>query len=59
MSKTKRKIKIKSETKISIFGSSTIKKAYSNFKKTQEQKKIKEIKLKKLAENNQLFKDRK
>ena len=43
MSKTKKKTKNKSETKVSIFGSSTIKKVYSKFKKTQEKKKLKKL----------------
>ena len=39
MSKMKKKAKLKSKVGISIFSSSTIKNAYSNFKKKWEKKK--------------------
>ena len=58
MAKTK-KINNKSNYKVSIFSSKTLKKVLSNYKKKQEQKKIKEIKLKKIAENNQILKEKK
>ena len=53
--------KIKEQTRFgkSIFSSKGIRSVLNNYKKNQEQKKIKEIKLKKLAENNQILKDRK
>ena len=57
MSKNKKKVKDKSKPAISIFSSKTISKALSNYKKNQEQKKIKEIKLKKLSEKNQNIKE--
>ena len=50
MSKIKKKAKVKSKTSASIFSSSTIRKVYVSYKKNQQQKKIKEIKLKKLQE---------
>ena len=60
--KTKTKSKRNSETGLTKFASlttSSLSKAYSNFKKNQEIKKIKEIKLKKLEENNQILKEKK
>ena len=42
-----------------IFSSKSLRSVLNNYKKNQEQKKIKEIKLKKLAENTQIIKDRK
>ena len=59
MSKIKKKTINKSDSRVSLFSSVKIKKVLNNFKKNQEQKKLKEIKLKKLAENNQIIKDRK
>ncbi len=58
MAKTK-KIKNKTSSRSLIFSSKSLRNVLSNYKKKQEQKKIKEIKLKKLAENNQILKDRK
>ena len=59
MQKKIKKNKFKPKNGISIFSSSTIKNAYSNFKKNQEKKKIKQTKLKKIAENNQIIKEKK
>ena len=42
-----------------IFSSKSLRSVLNNYKKNQEKKKIKEIKLKKLAENTQIIKDRK
>ena len=56
MSKMKKKAKLKSKVGISIFSSSTIKNAYSNFKKNQEKKKIKQTKLKKNRKKKKLKK---
>ena len=54
----KKKTKNKSKPGIFIFPSNAISKAYSNYKINQEQKKIKDIRLKKLAENNQIIKEK-
>ena len=60
--KTKTKSKKNSESGLTKFASlttSSLSKAITNFKKNQEIKKIKEIKLKKLEENNQILKEKK
>ena len=49
-----KKIKIKNTGKLSLFSSKSFTNVLNNYKKNKEQKKIKEIKLKKIAENNQL-----
>ena len=54
-----KKNKNKSVANVSLFTSKSFKNVLKNYKKNKEQKKIKEIKLKKLAENNQILKDRK
>ena len=63
MSKKKKKIKIKIEKKglagLTNFTTKSLSGAFINFKKKQELKKIKEIKLKKLQENNALIKEKK
>ena len=45
--------------KIATITTKSLSNAYVNFKKSQENKKIKEIKLKKLQESNDLFKEKK
>ena len=45
--------------KIATFTASSISSAYNSYKKKQEQKKIEEIKLKKLAENNKVIQEKK
>ena len=57
--KKSKKIKKKNFGSVSLFSSKSFKGILNNYKKNKEQKKIKEIKLKKLAENNQLVKDKK
>ncbi len=63
MIKKKKKIKIKKEkiglSKLSSFTTNSLSGAFFKFKKNQELKKIKEIKLKKLQENNALVKEKK
>ena len=54
-----KKIKSKHVESVSLFSSKSFRNVLNNYKKNKEQKKIREIKLKKLAENNQLIKDRK
>ena len=46
-------------TKFATFTTDSISKAFVNYKKNKELQKIKEIKLKKLQENNQIIKDKK
>ena len=46
-------------SKIANFTTKSISTAFNSYKKSQEQKKIREIKLKKLQENNQILKERK
>ena len=59
----KKKIKTKKEKKgfvgLTKFTTKSLSGALKNFKKKQELKKIKEIKLKKLQENNYLIKEKK
>ena len=45
--------------KLASITTKSISSAYLNYKKNQEQKKIKEIKLKKLQENNNIIKEKK
>ena len=45
--------------KIASFTATSISNAYSTYKKKQDQRKIEEIKLKKLAENNKVIQERK
>ena len=63
MNKKKKKIKLKKEkkglSKITNFTTKSISSAFINFKKNQQIKKNKEIKLKKLQENNDLIKEKK
>ena len=42
-------------SKLASFTATSISNAYSTFKKKQDQRKIEEIKLKKLAENNKVI----
>ena len=51
-----KKIKNKNVESVSLFSSKSFRNVLNNYKKNKEQKKIREIKLKKLAENNQLIK---
>ena len=63
MIKKKKKIKTKKEkkglSKLTNFTTKSLSGAFLNFKKNQELKKIKEIKLKRIQENNSLVKERK
>ncbi len=45
--------------KIASFTATSISNAYSTYKKKQDQRKVEEIKLKKLAENNKVIQERK
>ena len=58
---SKRKIKSNENglTKLATLTTKSLSNAYSNFKKRQEINKIKEIKLKKLQENNEIIKEKK
>ena len=62
MVKKKKKTKSKNNSnlsKIASFTAQSISNAYSSYKKNQEQKKIQEIKLRKIEENNNLIKEKK
>ena len=62
MVKRKKNTKTKTKgnlSKIASFTAQSISSAYSSYKKNQEQKKIEEIKLRKLEENNKLVKEKK
>ena len=62
MVKKKKNSKSKSKSglaKIASFTAESLSSAYSSYKKNQEQKKIQEIKLRKLEENNNLIKEKK
>ena len=63
MPKREKKIKTKKEkkglSKLTSFTTKSLSSAYINFKKNQELKKIREIKLRKLQENNNLVKEKK
>ena len=66
---TKKKIKLRNKNKslrnksklnkIAVFTTKSLSKVITNFKKKQEIKKLKEIKLRKLSENNQIIKVKK
>ena len=60
--KNKKKLNKKTKNgfaKLATITTKSISAAFVNYKKRQEQNKIKEIKLKKLQENNELIRDRK
>ena len=62
MARKKKNSKVKSKSnlsKIASFTARSLSSAYSSYKKNQEQKKIQEIKLRKLEENNNLVKEKK
>ena len=62
MVKKKKRTKSKNNSnlsKIASFTAQSISNAYSSYKKNQEQKKIQEIKLRKIEENNNLIKEKK
>ena len=58
---SKRKIKSNENglTKLATLTTKSLSNAYSNYKKRQELNKIKEIKLKKLQENNEIIREKK